>query len=89
MWMGMRKGVTLMTCEDAIAIFAEFMEHALPAAVGEALQAHLSDCAPCRAYLRTYEKTRWLVRMGRPEMPEELKTRLRAFLLDQLTRRPP
>ncbi|PYO57197.1 MAG: hypothetical protein DMD83_10465 [Candidatus Rokuibacteriota bacterium] len=78
-----------MTCEDAIAILAEFLDHALPAAVGEALEAHLSDCAPCRAYLRTYEKTRWLVgRMGRPEMPAELKTRLRAFLVDQLTRRP-
>ena len=78
-----------MTCEDAIAILAEFLDHALPAAVGEALEAHLSDCAPCRAYLRTYEKTRWLVgRMERPEMPAELKTRLRAFLVDQLTRRP-
>jgi len=78
-----------VTCEGVIAILAEFLDHALPADVGAALQAHLSDCAPCRAYLRTYEKTRGLVgRSGRIEMPDELKTRLRAFLLDQLTRRP-
>src|SRR6266581_7641280 len=39
---GMRKGVTPMTCEDAIAILGEFLDHALPAGVGEALEAHLS-----------------------------------------------
>jgi len=74
-----------MTCEDAIEVLAEFLDQTLPPDVGEALRAHLSDCAPCRAYLRTYEKTRGLVgRAGRAEMPEELKARLRAFLLGQL-----
>ena len=74
-----------MTCEDAIGVLADFLEQMLPPDIGEALRAHLRDCAPCRAYLRTYEKTRGLVgRAGRVEMPEELRTRLRAFLLERL-----
>jgi len=67
-----------MTCKDAIAVLADFLEEALsPEAVRE-LEAHLRDCAPCRAYLNTYRKTRGLVaRAGHAEMPAELK---RAFV---------
>jgi len=74
-----------MTCEDAIGVLADFLEQALPQDIGRALQAHLSDCPPCRAYLRTYERTRGLVgSAGRVEMPAELRARLRSFLLDRL-----
>ena len=46
---------------------------------------HLRDCAPCRAYLNTYRKTRELTaKAGRAPMPEEMKQRLRRFLLDRL-----
>jgi len=48
---------------------------------------HLQACQPCVAFLNTYEKTRNLTWRGVPvEMPEEMKTRLRVFLLLQLTR---
>jgi anti-sigma factor RsiW len=50
-----------------------------------ALERHLADCGPCRAYLATYAKTRELgAQAQRVEMPAEMKTRLRRFLLDQL-----
>jgi hypothetical protein len=43
---------------------------------------------PCVAYLRTYRKTQELTgAAGRIEMPEELKTRLRELLLEQLDQR--
>ena len=73
-----------MTCKDAIDIFADFLDQTLASDAGEQLEAHLRDCAPCRAYLNTYRKTRGLVsEAGRVEMPEELKSRLRRFLLEQ------
>jgi anti-sigma factor RsiW len=74
-----------MTCRDAIDVLAEFLDQTLSREAGEALEAHLRDCAPCRAYLSTYRATRGLVgEAGRVEMPAELRTRLRQFLIDQL-----
>lgn len=76
-----------MTCRDAIDIIAEFLDQTLPTDAGRALEAHLGDCEPCRAYLNTYRATRRLVgHAGRMEMPADLKARLRQFLLDQLGR---
>ena len=77
-----------MTCKDAIAILADYLESTLSPELMEKLEEHLRDCAPCRAYLATYRKTKSLAAdAGRVEMPEEMKTRLREFLLAQLRER--
>jgi anti-sigma factor RsiW len=77
-----------VTCKDAIAILADYVESALSPELVEKLEEHLRDCAPCRAYLATYRKTKSLAAdAGRVEMPEEMKTRLREFLLAQLRER--
>lgn len=74
-----------MTCKDAIAVLADYLETELSPALVEELEKHLSDCEPCRAYLATYRKTKSLTAdAGRIEMPEEMKTRLREFLLARL-----
>ena len=83
---GLRDGVT---CRDAIAILGDFLAKELGPKDRARLAFHLAGCKPCRAYLRTYRKTRHLThRAGAVEMPEEMKRRVRAFLLDAL-RRPP
>lgn len=77
-----------MTCKDAIAIMADYLESTLSPELVEKLEEHLRDCAPCRAYLATYRETKSLAAdAGRVEMPEEMKTRLREFLLAQLRER--
>lgn len=77
-----------MTCKDAIAILADYLESTLSPELVEKLEEHLRDCAPCRAYLATYRKTKSLAAdAGRVEMPEEMKTRLRELLLAQLRER--
>ena len=49
------------------------------------LDRHLADCAPCRAFLATYRKTRELnAAAGRIEMPEDMKRRLRRFLHENI-----
>jgi anti-sigma factor RsiW len=76
-----------MTCRETIDLLADFLEQTLPADAATALERHLTDCAPCRAYLATYTKTRAIgAEAERVEMPEELKARLRRFLLDRLGR---
>jgi len=73
-----------MTCRDAIDVIADFLDQTLTASAIALLEAHLRDCEPCRAYLNTYRKTRRLVgEAGRVPMPEELRVRLRRFLLEQ------
>jgi anti-sigma factor RsiW len=77
-----------VTCKDAIAIMADYLESTLSPELVEKLEEHLRDCTPCRAYLATYRKTKSLAAdAGRVEMPEEMKTRLREFLLAQLRER--
>jgi anti-sigma factor RsiW len=74
-----------MTCQELIDVLADYLEQSLPGDVAAALERHLADCAPCRAYLATYEKTRVLgTEAQRREMPEEMKERLRQFLVSRL-----
>ena len=74
-----------MTCRELIAVLAEYLEQSLPADVGASLERHLDDCAPCRAYLATYQKTRALgAEALRLDRPDEMKDRLRRFLLERL-----
>ena len=77
-----------MTCHDAIDVLAEHLDQLLSPQMASELQKHPNDCAPCVAYLATYRKTRELVgKAGRVDMPDELKARLRQFLVDQLGKR--
>lgn len=74
-----------MTCQQAIDLLAEYLESTLSPDVLAGLEEHFRDCAPCRAYLATYRKTRDLTGVaGREEMPDEMKARLHRFLVEQL-----
>jgi anti-sigma factor RsiW len=76
-----------MTCRAAIAAIGDYLEAELTPPRLDELEAHLADCAPCRAYLDTYRRTRdATAREARVEMPDEMKRRLRAFLLGLLQR---
>ena len=74
-----------MTCRDAIALLADFLGLELGPRDYARFAAHLAGCRPCRAYLRTYRKTKRLAgRAAAVEMPEEMKRRVRAFLIERL-----
>ena len=75
----------MMTCHDVIDVLADYLEQALTPEIAAALEHHLAGCEPCRAYLATYRRTRTLgAQAARLEMPDEMKTRLREFLLERL-----
>jgi anti-sigma factor RsiW len=70
-----------MTCREAIDVLDDYLDSILTPAVLMKLEAHLSACAPCRAYLATYERTAQLAaKVNRVEMPPAVKQRLRDFL---------
>jgi anti-sigma factor (TIGR02949 family) len=74
-----------VTCREAIAVLADYLESTMDERTGEQLEAHLADCDECQAYLGTYRRTTQVVAAaGRLEMPDELRSRLRAFLLERL-----
>ena len=74
-------GAPVLTCRDVIALLLEYLEEALDPETVAALEGHLEG-APCRAYLRTYDRSRRLVGgVARDEMPPELTARLRELLL--------
>jgi anti-sigma factor (TIGR02949 family) len=78
----------VLTCQDLIGLLLEYLEGALGPEVVAEFERHLEGCAPCRAYLRTYQRTRQMIaEVGGVEMPEELKALLRQ-LLRQTTTRP-
>ena len=77
-----------MTCRDAITLLGDFLGKELGPKDRARLAFHLAGCRPCRAYLRTYRKTARLAsRAATAEMPAEMKQRLRAFLIETLSRR--
>jgi anti-sigma factor RsiW len=75
----------MMTCRDVIDVLSDYLQDALTPEVAADLERHLADCVPCRAYLATYRRTRALgAQAARLEMPDEMRTRLRDFLLARL-----
>ena len=76
----------MLTCKQVILEFlADYLDETLNPGVVADFKRHLQVCPPCVAYLNTYEKTKDLMGRGvSVEMPEEMKTRLREFLLDHL-----
>ena len=75
----------MMTCRDVIGVLADYLEQAPTPEIAADLERHLAGCEPCRAYLATYRRTRALgAQAARLEMPDEMKARLRQFLLERL-----
>jgi len=76
-----------LTCQAVIELLLEYLDESLTPEVLEAFERHLEGCPACVAYLNTYEKTRELTgEVSRVPMPDEMKARLRAFLLERLAR---
>ncbi len=74
-----------MTCEETVALLSDYLEMALGAETIAELERHLGECAPCVAYLNTFRAARRVAaEAARVEMPEEMKERLRSFLLARL-----
>jgi anti-sigma factor RsiW len=71
----------MYTCKDAISLLLDFIDGEMPPEEARHLREHLSGCAPCIDFLRTYKATPGLCRRALAQrMPEEVSTKLTEFL---------
>jgi Putative zinc-finger len=47
----------IVTCEDAIALIADYLSSSLSSRVLRTFEEHLQGCRDCTAFLQTYKKT--------------------------------
>ena len=75
-----------LTCQQAVALLAEYVNNTLAPETWRAFQQHIHDCADCLAYLQTYRTTiRALGTLRYEDMPAVLQDRLLSFLHMQAT----
>lgn len=75
-----------LNCEYGIGkILCDYVDGTLDEATRKAFERHLEGCAPCWAFLRTYEATIRLTRqIPAEEMPKDLHDRLHSFLRERI-----
>ena len=72
-------------CREVFELLSDYVDGELSPETCEALKRHLGACAPCEEFLKTFQKTRSLCRESlMEEMPDELRSRLRAFLMARI-----
>lgn len=73
------------TCRRVFELLSDYVDGELSQEDRESLALHLGACPPCEEFLRTFQAARELCRQSLMEtMPEEMKSRLRAFVRDRL-----
>ena len=73
-----------MNCKELVYLLADYLDGSMEEALRAELSVHIEMCEPCMNFLRTYDKTRILCRQIQPEeIPEEMRLRLRAFVLQK------
>jgi anti-sigma factor RsiW len=75
----------MYTCKDSINLLLDFLDGEIPAEEAQHLREHLSGCAPCVDFLRTYKATPGLCRRAlAQQMPQEVSARLTEYLRSRI-----
>ncbi len=76
----------MVTCRDVIMdLLFDYLDESLGTDLAAELEDHLKVCPACRACVETYRKTREVAgTAARAPMPDDMKTRLRVFLVKRL-----
>jgi len=73
-----------MNCKELVYLLADYLDGTMEETLRQELSVHIEMCEPCLNFLKTYDKTRILCRQIRPEeIPEEMRLRLKAFVLQK------
>jgi anti-sigma factor RsiW len=70
-----------LVCRDGVEMLMDYLEGTLPPADREAIEAHVSGCPRCVAFVESYRQIPRILRAATAAaLPEGLKQSLRAFL---------
>jgi hypothetical protein len=73
-----------MNCKELVYLLGDYLEGSMEEHLRQELAVHIERCEPCMNFLQTYDKTRILCRQIQPEeIPEEVRNRLKAFVLQK------
>jgi hypothetical protein len=73
-----------MNCKELVYLLSDYLDGSMEETLRQELSVHIEMCEPCLNFLKTYDKTRILCRQLRPEeIPEEMRLRLRSFVLQK------
>ena len=76
-----------IVCMSGVALLMEYMEDALAPDVRAAIEAHVSGCPRCEAFIASYRETPRIVRAATTtEMPAGLEASLLAALRSAMQR---
>ena len=68
-------------CVDGVAMLMDYLEGVIPPADREVIDAHVSGCPRCVAFVESYRQTPRILRAATAaDLPEELAQSLRRFL---------
>jgi len=70
-----------VTCTDGVELLMEYLEGTLAPAERQALEAHVSGCPRCVAFIESYRQTPRILRATTAAaLPEDLAQSLRQYL---------
>ena len=76
--------MTDVSCASGVALLMDYLEGVLPDDVRTALEAHVSGCPRCVAFVASYRKTPQLLRAATDSaLPTDVRQSLRSFLRSQ------
>jgi len=74
-------------CRECVELLTDYLEGTLDENTKSRLDDHLSACAPCINFVKTFEKSTDLTRLLREQsvdVPNEVQSRLKSFLKDEI-----
>jgi anti-sigma factor RsiW len=72
------------SCPRIVALLSDYIDGRLPADVRQDLETHLGGCGECARFVESFRSTVSLLHsLSDADLPEELRTRLKAFLDDR------
>lgn len=74
-------------CRECVDLLTDYLEGSLDDNVQERLDDHLSACAPCINFVRTFERSADMTRRLREQqvdVPPEVQSRLKSFLRQEV-----
>ena len=70
-----------IVCVDGVELLMDYLEGTLPAAERELVEAHVSGCPRCVAFVESYRQTPRILRAATAAaLPDDLAESLRRFL---------
>ena len=74
-------------CQECIELLTDYLEGTLDQATKSKLDEHLSACAPCINFVKTFQQSSDMTRLlreQRVEVPPEVQERVKSFLRDEV-----